>query len=214
MTDHEIKGRILQKAEEHFLKLGYSKVTMNEIAEDLGMSKKTLYVHFQSKEELLKTMIFKLQNERIAQINALLNDTQIDFIEKLRQLLNLTAEFHKRITPDFLKEINRCAPGSCADLETFVRTKVETVLSSLFREGIEKKVFRNDIDVQLLVMMHVGAVQYLIRSEVLEQLPLTSHQVLQSIGRVMFYGILTDEGRLQLRERAAVQAPLPTDGQP
>ena len=91
MTDHEIKDRILRKAEEHFLKLGYSKVTMNEIAEDLGMSKKTLYAHFESKEELLKTIVFKLRDERIAKIDKLLDDKQIDFIEKLGQLLDLTA---------------------------------------------------------------------------------------------------------------------------
>ena len=213
MTDHEIKDRILRKAEEHFLKLGYSKVTMNEIAEDLGMSKKTLYAHFESKEELLKTIVFKLRDERIAKIDKLLDDKQIDFIEKLRQLLDLTAEFHKRISPEFLTEIQRCAPGSCLDSESFVLTKVETVLSSLLREGIEKKVFRNDINVQLLVMMHIGAVQFLVRPEMFEQLPLTSRQVLHTIGQVMFYGILSDEGRTQLRERAAVQAALPVDGQ-
>ncbi len=54
MTDDiEIKDRILSRAEEMFLKFGYSKVTMDEIAANIGMSKKTLYKFFPSKEELV-----------------------------------------------------------------------------------------------------------------------------------------------------------------
>jgi AcrR family transcriptional regulator len=211
MTDSEMKERILTHAEEHFLRLGFSKVTMTELAADLGISKKTLYLHFLSKEELLTAMMHRLHDESNAQIQSLVNDQEIDFIEKLRRLLNLSAEFHKRITPTFLADVRRSAPGVCKESDFFWLTKVETVLSSLIREGIEKKVFRNDLNEKFLVMMHIGAVQFCIRSDALAQLPLTIQEVIQTIGKVMFYGILSEEGRAQIRERAAAKAVMPAE---
>ena len=58
----KLKDRILTRAEEMFLKSGYSKVTMDEIASNLGMSKKTLYKYFSSKEELVKEIISKMRS--------------------------------------------------------------------------------------------------------------------------------------------------------
>ena len=57
MEENEIKVKILHKAEEMFLQFGFSRVTMEEIAMELGMSKKTLYRFFPGKEQLLKEMI-------------------------------------------------------------------------------------------------------------------------------------------------------------
>jgi len=55
MTEEkEIKQRIALKADEMFRQFGYSKVTMEEIASSLAMSKKTLYKHFSNKDHLLK----------------------------------------------------------------------------------------------------------------------------------------------------------------
>lgn len=46
--------RILEVARNQFFSLGFAKVTMDEIAEELGMSKRTLYQHFPGKKALLR----------------------------------------------------------------------------------------------------------------------------------------------------------------
>jgi len=48
-TDAEVRNRILTEARGLFFRYGFSRVTMDEAAETLGMSKKTLYRHFPSK---------------------------------------------------------------------------------------------------------------------------------------------------------------------
>jgi AcrR family transcriptional regulator len=59
----EIKKRIMHAAGQKFIQYGFSKVTMEEIAEELGMSKKTLYQHFESKNELLKDLVKHVMTE-------------------------------------------------------------------------------------------------------------------------------------------------------
>jgi len=56
-TDTEVRERIISYAREHFMHEGFSKVTLDEIATELGMSKKTLYKYFEDKEDLLRAGI-------------------------------------------------------------------------------------------------------------------------------------------------------------
>jgi AcrR family transcriptional regulator len=110
MTDFEIRNRILEKAEEHFLQYGFSTVTMSEIATDLGMSKKTVYTHFQSKEDLASEMVKRMQDDISHQINELVDETGMDFIEKLKRILRITAMHHSRLTPHFRMDLQKHAP--------------------------------------------------------------------------------------------------------
>ena len=87
--EKEIKERILKQAEQLFLQFGYSKVTMDEIAANLGMSKKTLYKFFPSKEELVREIIYKMRCGVKDYIDDLLANNEMDFVEKLKRLMNL-----------------------------------------------------------------------------------------------------------------------------
>ena len=49
-----MKDKILHKAAEMFLNLGFKSVTMDDIAHELGVSKKTIYTHFSNKTDLVK----------------------------------------------------------------------------------------------------------------------------------------------------------------
>jgi AcrR family transcriptional regulator len=211
MTELEMRNRIIEKASEHFLKFGFTKVTMNEIATDLGMSKKTVYAHFLSKEELLSAMMNKIHADTAARVESLMGNQEMDFFEKLVNLLNVSAEFHQKITPHFLMDIRRHVPEVCKDSDDFIKTRVEAVLGSIIAEGVRKQVFRADVNEQLLTMMYLGAFQMLMRPDMLSQLPFTTHQVMDTIGRVMFTGILTDDARNRLRalrnESAPAEAP-------
>ena len=61
--DNPIRAQILTKAREEFFTHGFSKVTTDELAVALGISKKTLYQHFSSKEELLQAAVYQLRDE-------------------------------------------------------------------------------------------------------------------------------------------------------
>lgn len=199
MSDQEIRNRIIDKAAEHFLKFGFTKVTMSEIASELGMSKKTLYAYFTGKEELLSAMMEKMHRETGARVDALVANEEIDFFEKLIRLLNVSAEFHQRITPQFLMDLRRHVPEACKCSDDFIKTRVESVLGAIINEGIRKNVFRTDVNEQLLTLMYLGAFQTLMKPDLLSQLPFTTHQVMDTLGRVMFTGILTDDARQRIQ---------------
>ena len=92
MTDIETKAKILATAEEMFMRHGYSRVTMEEIASTLGMSKKTLYKFFSNKKEVLRELVSVRQSETMDHIERIWMSEELDFVGKFRSTLDYVGE--------------------------------------------------------------------------------------------------------------------------
>ncbi len=193
MTDDDYKGRIQNKALEHFLKFGFSKVTMNEIAEELGISKKTIYQYFPSKEDLLSEVITILHERTANDIETLISDQSVDFRQKLRGALDILTAFHSRMTPYILADMEKHAPDVCKANDEFKRQRIRNVWSKLVGEGIQKGVFRDDMDKELIVLIYAGALQHLLHPDTFNRLGLSVSQIHKTIGTVVLEGILRRE---------------------
>ncbi|MBN8646248.1 MAG: helix-turn-helix transcriptional regulator, partial [Planctomycetes bacterium] len=62
----EVRARLLAAARAHFFAAGYSALTMDDLAAELGMSKKTLYVYFPGKDALIEAIL----REFVAEVRA------------------------------------------------------------------------------------------------------------------------------------------------
>lgn len=195
MNDVEIRKRILAAAESRFFKLGFGKVTMSDIASDLKMSKKTLYAYYTSKEQLLSAVVENLHAEMDVKINALIDDREMDFVEKLKKLMEHGAMFYSRFGQTFLADIQRNAPEIWKNCDEFRRERMRSNLVQFFRHGVRDGYFRDDINEQVVTLLHVTAMQALITPEVLSQLPLSAAQLFETITKVVFEGILTEDAR-------------------
>jgi TetR/AcrR family transcriptional regulator len=119
--------RILQAAQHRFAVYGYSKVTMDEIAEDVGMAKASLYYYFPTKEAIFRSVILHEQNEFLSLLQKVIQDkcsAGQKFLEYIRLRIKLTEQlsnlshFHKQgwnevkplfkdLFTDFLLQENR-----------------------------------------------------------------------------------------------------------
>ncbi len=198
MTDDiEIKDRILSRAEEMFLKFGYSKVTMDEIAANLGMSKKTLYKFFPSKEELVREIIYKMRCGVKDYVDALLADDKMDFVEKLKRMMNLIGNQSSKLQGPLLEDLHRNIPEVWQQINEFRKENVRQKFTQLITMGVEKGIFRKDIDQRLIVLIYSSAIQGLINPEILSQMPFSVEQVFESVIKVIFSGIFSEEGRIK-----------------
>jgi AcrR family transcriptional regulator len=193
--DQEIKARILETAREHFLKLGFSKVTMNEVAEELGMSKKTLYEYFPSKEDLLSEAMTSMQTEITNKIANLVSDDSINFVQKLQMIMNEGAQSHSKFSNQFWIDMQRNAPNVWKCCDDFRIEKLRRSTEMIVHEGVRNGFFRRDLNEEIVVTMYLSAVQNLMKPEVLAHLPVTMQQLFESIIKIIFEGILTEDAR-------------------
>jgi AcrR family transcriptional regulator len=197
LEDIEIKGRILTKAGEMFQQFGFSRVTMEEIAAELGMSKKTLYKFFSGKEQLLKEMVTGMKCKLEDYVLELWGNNEISFLEKLKNLMNYIGNQSSAFRGPLAHDLQKNFPSLWEEIKESRRTHSFEKFSLLINEGIDKGVFRKDIDQQIILLLYIHAIQGILNPEVLTQLPYTYNQVFDSIMRVFLEGIFTEEGRHQ-----------------
>src|SRR3954452_1306794 len=80
--------RILETARRHLFAYGYSALTMDELAHELGMSKKTLYLHFPGKDAIVGNIIEEIGGNLRAELEAVLVQPKLSFAQKLRAVVD------------------------------------------------------------------------------------------------------------------------------
>lgn len=189
-------------ARDKFFQFGFTRVTVDEIAQDLGVSKKTLYRHFPSKEALLREIMKQTTGEIEASVDTILNDRNSDFVEKLRRIWALLASRLSKIGQPFQQDLERHAPEVWKEVDQRRNQIIRQRFGKLFQKGVQSKAIRRDINAELLVLIYLTLVQRIVNPETLSQLPLSMSQAFETIISVMFEGILTDRARRRFRARA------------
>ena len=199
MSDLELKERILTAAREYFFTNGFSKVTMEEFAQSMGMSKKTIYKFFLSKDDLVKA----ITREKLINIHhrceMFRNDSSMEFIERIKSTITyLTTEMQK-MKPQFYIDIQRTMPDLWKEVDNFRNEKVTNDFALMVQQGVDLGIFRNDVNVQVFVLMYSSAMRSIVNPEALSNLPLNLSQAYQAAVTIFFEGMMTDEGRSKYR---------------
>lgn len=207
MTDVKTKSRIMGKAQELFYHFGITAVTMDQLADELGMSKKTLYQYFPSKEALLSDIIHSVTDQCDCYVKNLMDQQDLDFVHRLKNMMEyLTRNIYSQWSTVLVADLKRNWPDIWDQITAFRRQRIFDDTARLIHEGVETGVFRNDVDEKLVVHIWAAAIQGLVSPEALSQMPYHASQVFEAITKVLFEGLLTDAGRLKY---LAVQTPPP-----
>jgi AcrR family transcriptional regulator len=188
-------ARILRQARAHFFTHGYCACTMDDLAAELGMSKKTLYVHFRSKEELMRAVIVQLGREVRADADALLANRQLGFSEKLRGFAEGMVQRLALLNPRTLRDLQRFAPA-LYELTVEMRQKnIPYIFGRFIEEGKLTGKVRDDVDAAFAVEFFLQAMQGLIQPAALDRLGLAPRDVLPRAIDLFFGGLLTPAAR-------------------
>ncbi len=193
--ENEIKSKILKRAFEVFTQFGFSRVTMEEIATGLCISKKTLYKFFNNKEHLVKEVIENEKCDVTVNVDAILDDGSLDFLAKLEKLLSYVGSQSGRFHGPMMADLMRAHPEIWNDIKEFRRQRTTEKLSKLFSEGVEQGLIRSDVNIEIVTVMYVSTMHYLIDPDTILNIKLTPEVVMSEMIKILFEGVLTDSGR-------------------
>ncbi|HEY5953058.1 MAG TPA: TetR/AcrR family transcriptional regulator [Terrimicrobiaceae bacterium] len=189
-----VRERMVATAERIFLSSGFSRVLMDDLARELGMSKKTLYAHFESKEELLRAVLVRRTTEIDRGLEAIVGAKE-SFPAKLGHLARFLQSQVAKVSPVFLEDIRRYAPDCFQVFEEFRGRAIPRYFGRLLEEGVRAGHVRQQLNRDLLIRMLVLSIQGIIRPETVEELHLRPGEALDHILAIFFDGILTSKGR-------------------
>jgi AcrR family transcriptional regulator len=196
--DRTARQRILGAARAHFLTHGFHSVTMDDLAEELGMSKKTLYAHFPSKTALLEAMLLDKFRCVAEELEAITSECSADFPTGLHRLLACVQRHTEDIRPPFLRDMQREAPELFQVVQARRREVIQRSFSQLLGEGRREGLIRKDLPVHLIIEILLGAVEAIVNPPRLAELGLSPKSGLTAIISVILEGALTPEGRTKL----------------
>ena len=196
--DRTARQRIIGAARELFLAHGFHSVTMDDLADGLGMSKKTIYAHFPTKIALLEAMLLEKFRCVEEDLQVITSECSADFPTGLHRLLACVQRHTEEIRPPFLRDIQREAPDLFKVVHTRRREVIQRYFSKLLGEGRREGLIRKDTPVHLLIEILLGAVEAILNPPRMAELGLSPKSGITAILSVILEGALTPEGRTKV----------------
>lgn len=194
---------ILESAYALFLEKGYRHTTMDDIANSLSMSKKTLYKYYPGKLELLAASFEVLKTKLTAKVEAVLENKYIPFPLKLKSTLTVIATHLAPINPELFEDLREYAPDIWEDLRVYINESAYRRFQKLINQGVDQGLVNPQINVSVMVMLYAAAVQSLLDPKFISQFPvdiikqmnLSPSQIYDQAITIIYNGILTEEAR-------------------
>lgn len=188
--------RIVTAARRHFFAHGFRGVTMDDLAAELGMSKKTLYASFPSKLDLLRTVLLdKFRSVEVDLDRVMSAASKDDVLATLHQLLTCMQRHTEEIQPPFVRDIRRETPEMFQLVQSRRRDLIQRYFGRIFEDGRRAGIIRKDMPTRLMIEILIGVTEAIVNPPKLAELGLTPTTGYMSIMTVIFEGLLTDKGR-------------------
>lgn len=191
----EERARILDAARRAFLLHGFASTTMDELARELGMSKKTLYRSFRSKDAMADALVSEKMTAVTAGIDTIMADPDAGFSMRARRVLDHVMTELSGVSPVFLRDLQRSMPHIYRRIENVRRNILPQLWGRLIREGQAEGLVRDEVDPVFAAELMLHAVQGILHPGTLDRLHLTPRQAFAKTTNLLLGGMLTAAGR-------------------
>lgn len=194
-----LRRRIVALARQRFLAQGFSSVRTEDLAKELGISKKTLYRLFDSKNQLVMEVAKSLTADIERELQPVFHG-DIPFPDKFQRLLKGIARNVGSISGHFLTDLGRHAPEVWEEIDRFRRERILGRLKGVIDQGIAEGYVHPSVDSELFVTVIYAVAQNVFTPERLLQLGIGPRDVVTFVLRLFSLGILSEKGRIYLEE--------------
>ncbi|BBM70100.1 hypothetical protein RmaAA213_19460 [Rhodothermus marinus] len=199
-TPAAVRARILEAARRRFFREGYARVTMDELARELGMSKKTLYQHFPTKAALAAAVMEAFRAQVAEGLGRIFEDHTLSLPERLARAFAEAVRHLRQIEKPFLEDLARFLPDVWAETERFRSETIARLLGGALREGRAAGFIRTDVPVEIMLRSFQAVAERLVTPSALMELPYTLPEMIRLVIQLLFEGMLTDAARGDFRK--------------
>ncbi|GAB2563914.1 TetR/AcrR family transcriptional regulator [Spirosoma areae] len=188
-----MKERILAEAERLFWKYGVRSVTMEDIARQLGISKKTIYQHFTDKEQILYQVIQDKMVRNQSEMDCMVVEPG-NPVEEILNVLNLMQKNADKVSPNFLMDIKRYYPQAFALFRQYKEGHIMRSILENIQKGIGQGIYRSDINPAILARLRVEQIELAFNNEIFPTDQYTMHDIQSELMHHFVRGMLTETG--------------------
>ncbi|MFZ5860751.1 MAG: TetR/AcrR family transcriptional regulator [Spirochaetota bacterium] len=192
--ENQVRERIVDQSKELFFNRGVRNVTMDELASACGISKKTLYVNFPSKEELLHYIMMQLRDELVERVRCILSDTSQPVFSRLRDVINAVSLHSMQFAPIFLEDVKRFQPGTWRELQAYKKNGIADAIRTLIHDGQTQGYIRK-LPENFIIHVCFALIDDILTPETMLELSMPFHDLFEHLMSLFFEGFLTEDGK-------------------
>ncbi|MEY2923925.1 MAG: hypothetical protein RLZZ337_465, partial [Bacteroidota bacterium] len=191
--------KILVGAAELFMRVGIKSVSMDDIARDLGISKKTIYKHFNDKRDLVsKVMDGKISTEQNMCTQHFDNDENA--IQKMINLSKYISQANKSMNHAVLYDLQKYYPSQWKKFESFRVGFISESIRKNIETGMAEGVFRSTIKPDIISRIYVLLIQGLMKLLTEQPSDYDFVTIYKQMITYHLYGICSAEGLTYLEQ--------------
>jgi AcrR family transcriptional regulator len=187
------KEKIIDFAAQKFMNGGFFKTTMDELAAELRVSKKTIYKNFPSKEELVRTVALK-----ILTTNAKLIEDAVKLkcnpVEKLYRIFETVGKILIKINENNIRDIHYYTPETWKEIDEFRTKKMNAFLKDIIEQG-QKEGYILKRKPEIIITMFLASARAIVNPAFVINNRFTLLEALKETTEILSNGIMTEKGR-------------------
>lgn len=193
MNEIDNRERILVRARDLFMQFGIRSVSMDDIATEMGISKKTIYQYFADKEELVSAVILLKIGENQSRCD-LDRKESANAIEEMFRAMEMVEQMFRTMNPSVLFDLRKYHPVAYAHFEKHKNDYLFNVIRSNLERGIREELYRPEINVEIIARFRVDSMLLPFDPVFLNRQKATLADVEQQVIEHYLFGIVTLKG--------------------
>ena len=189
----EEKDKIIEQIEDKLFKEGFYKTTMDDVASELGMSKKTIYKFFPSKEDLVMAIAKHFMNRMKGKILPALNSDK-NAIEKLGELIKILAGASENISTKRMEEMKKHFPGIWNEIDSFRTKMMFENITKVINQGKVEGLFI-DYPTSIIMNMLVASIRSVVNPDFILNNNFSIIEAARTAFKILIGGIVTEKGK-------------------
>lgn len=189
----ELKERIKEKADELYRRYGVKSVTMDEIASQLGVSKKTIYQSYKDKNELVDAVI-----EDMLEYNKVCCSTSrekaTNAIQEIYLGMETLQEMLDNMNPSILFDIERGHPQAFIKFKEFKYNFLFQLIKSNIERGKKEGLYREDVNTDFISKVRIEMIMLAFNEEIFPKHEYSLVYIQQQLLEYFLYALVTPKG--------------------
>lgn len=188
-----MRERIQQKAEELFHRYGIRSITMDEIAAQLGISKKTIYQSFADKDQLVTAVFEKYMHENKEKCLADKAESK-DAIHEIFLDLEMMDEMLKAMNPYVMYDLEKYHPNVFSKFIDYKQKFLYKLITDNLKRGIREEVYRPEINVDIMSRLRLGTIMLSMNMDIFPRGQYSVLEIEEEIIIHFLFGIASAKG--------------------
>jgi AcrR family transcriptional regulator len=199
-----LKKRVIEKAQHLFFKYGLKNITMDDLARELGISKKTLYDSFNNKQEIISFITVKLIEEHELRCDKIEKDAD-NAIEEVLMYLDSVKSIFQQFNYKIIFEMKRYYIESWEIYRGYKMDFLSKRIKKNISRGIKEGLYRKNMNKEIVSKLRIEQMEIISNSAIFTSYKFNKKEVSRELFFQILYGMSTIKGHYLINKYLKVE---------